>query len=142
MPEMAEEKLDKVIDTINKLPGYIFELTANLGSERSFSIRGNFPTSVSIGELNTELDKLVRATDRQLSKACIASLEDDLAKTESMLKQMENNVKAVIGKTKGYKELPPGAVAEQENARANVEAMKATIERKKATLIKTREDAK
>ena len=141
MPEMAEEKVDKILKTISDLPGYVYELTANLGSERNLSIRGNFPPNVSLEVLNAELDKLVRATDRQLSKACIAALEEDLAKQEQILEHMKENVKLVDNKAKGYKELPASAQAERNNAITNVKTQEAFIERKKKFLAKTRKDA-
>lgn len=141
MPEMAEEKVDKILKTISDLPGYVYELTANLGSERNLSIRGNFPPNVSLEVLNAELDKLVRACDRQLSKACIASLEEDLAKQEQTLEHMRENVKLVEAKSTGYKTLPPAAQAERNNAITNVKTQEAYVARKKAFLAKTRKDA-
>lgn len=141
MPEMAQEKVDEILNKISDLPGYVYEMTANLGSERTLSIRGNFPPHVSLETLNKELDKLVRATDRQLSKACISALEEDIAKQEQTLEHMKENVKAVQGKSKGFKELPLNAQAELNNAMINVKTQEAFIKRKKDFLQKTRKDA-
>lgn len=141
MPDMAQEKVDEILNKIKDLPGYVYEMTANLGSERTLSIRGNFPPDVPLETLNKELDKLVRASDRQLSKACIASLEEDLAKQEQTLEHMKENVKAVQGKTKNYTALPPAAQAELNNAQINVKTQEAFVARKKTFLEKTRKDA-
>ena len=141
MPEMAEEKVDKILKTIDNLPGYVFELSANLGSERNFSIRGNFPIGASLEVMNAEMDKLVRVSDRQLSKACIASLEEDIAKHEQQLENAKSNLKLVQSKFKKYQELPATGAAEIDNAGSNVKALEAMIERKKKFLEKTRKDA-
>lgn len=141
MPEMAEEKVDKILNTITNLPGYVFELTANLGSERNFSIRGNFPVGADLPMMNSELDKLVAATNRQLSKACLVSLEEDLAKHEGHLQASQANVATIQKKGERFKGTPQQMQADLDNAIANIEQLQSMIKRKKAILEQTRKDA-
>lgn len=129
-------------ENVGQKPGYIFELGANLGSERTFSIRGNFAVGTTLAQINDELDKLVKATDRQLSRACIPGLEDALAKDEQQLDQFKRNLVLIEKKQAGHKSLPAQAESERDNANANILQMQAMIERKKKFLEKTREDAK
>lgn len=129
-------------ENIGEKPGYIFELGADLGSSRTFSIRGNFAVGTSLEVMNAELDKLVRACDRQLSKAVISTLEEDLFKHEHMLKKAERDYVSAGERTKGHKSLPAVEQANQENQKANIAELKTIVERKKAFLNKTREEAK
>jgi hypothetical protein len=142
---MQEQKqvtaTEELLDTIKKLPGYVFELSADFGSGRNFSIRGNFGVGESLETMNAEMDKLVRVCDRQLSKAVIANIEEDLFKHEKMLEKAIRDYQAMEGRREGHKTLPATEKAAQENQKATVEELKAMIARKKLFLEKTKKDA-
>ena len=142
---MQEEKTvdatTELLNTIKKLPGYVFELTADLGSGRNFSIRGNFGVGETLEVMNSEMDKLVRVCDRQLSKAVIANIEEDLFKHENMLEKAIRDYQAMEGRREGHKTLPATERAAQENQKATIAELKTVIARKKLFLEKTKKDA-
>jgi len=142
---MQEQKqvnaTEELLDTIKKLPGYVFELSADFGSGRNFSIRGNFVIGESLETMNAEMDKLVRVCDRQLSRAVISNIEEDLFKHEKMLEKAIRDYQAMEGRREGHKTLPATEKAAQENQKATVEELKAMIARKKLFLEKTKKDA-
>lgn len=142
---MQEQKqtdaTEELLNTIKKLPGYVFELSADLGSGRNFSIRGNFAVGETLETMNSEMDKLVRVCDRQLSKAVIANIEEDLFKHENMLEKAIRDYQAMEGRREGHKTLPATERAAQENQKATIAELKTVIVRKKLFLEKTRKDA-
>jgi len=142
---MQEEKTvdatTELLNTIKKLPGYVFELSADLGSGRNFSIRGNFGVGETLEVMNSEMDKLVRVCDRQLSKAVIANIEEDLFKHENMLEKAIRDYQAMEGRREGHKTLPATERAAQENQKATIAELKTVIARKKLFLEKTKKDA-
>ena len=142
---MQEQKqvtaTEELLDTIKKLPGYVFELSADLGSGRNFSVRGNFAVGETLENMNAEMDKLVRVCDRQLSKAVIANIEEDLFKHEKMLEKATRDYVAMESRREGHKTLPATEKAAQENQKATIDELKAMIARKKLFLEKTKKEA-
>ena len=128
-------------ENVGEKPGYLFELGANLGSERTFSIRGNFPVGMTAEMMNVELDKLVKACDRQLSKACIPNMENEIAEMNDQLRRFEEDLADTTRNQGKHKALPAVEVAKTDNQKTNIAAMKGKIQRKMDFLGKTRKDA-
>lgn len=128
-------------DNVGQKPGYIFELSADLGCGRTYSIRGNFAVNTPLETMNVEMDKLVRVCDRQLSKAVIGSMEEDIYKHEHQLGKFKADLLGMLARAKGHKSLPQIELANQENQKTNIMEMEDTIERKKRLLAKTKKDA-
>lgn len=125
----------------NQKPGYIFELTADIGCGRNFTIRGNFPVEASAETMHKEMDKIVRVCDRQLSKAVIPAVEKKLRDEERTLETFKANTKLLKKQAEGHKAIPAQAAANIENAESNVRAQEANIEEQKKLLIRTKKDA-
>lgn len=137
----VDRKTDELLETIKKLPGYVFELSADLGSGRNFSIRGNFGVDTGLDVMNVEMDKLVRVCDRQQARACISAIEEEIFKLERMQEKSVKDFNAGEARRKGHKSLPATEEANRENQRTTIEELKALIDRKKNLLQKTRKEA-
>ena len=126
---------------VGEQPGYIYELTGDLGCSRNISIRGNFPKGVTKEEIDAELDKLVRGIDRQLCKAVIAALEKDLAQHQRQLDKAVRDLAAMREISKGHKALPAVEVTRQDNQVATIEELEAIVAQKKQFLAETKANA-
>ena len=129
-----------MIEGVNK-PGYVFDLTADLGCNRGFTIRGNFAKDETLENMNKEMDKLVRACDRQLCRAVIPAMESKLREEERTLKTFLDNLEGTRKKAQGYKSLPVQAEAEIRNAETTIAAQKAKIAEQKVLIERTKKDA-
>lgn len=126
---------------VGEKPGYIFELTADLGCGRNYSIRGNFPVNTTLELMNTEMDKLVRVCDRQLSKAIIPNIEEKLRKEENALLTFENNLKTLKKQAEGHKSIPAVAQGNIDNASINVNNQAQIVAEQKKLLERVKKDA-
>lgn len=128
-------------ENVGHKPGYIFELTADLGCGRNYSIRGNFGVGETLESMNKEMDKLVRVCDRQLSKAIIPNIEEKLRKEEHALQTFENNLKTLKKQAEGHKSIPAVAQGNIDNAQTNVSNQTQIVAEQKKLLERVKKDA-
>lgn len=137
----VDKKVDEILNTVKKLPGYVFELSADLGCGRNFSIRGNFDPGESVENMHAEMDKLVRVCDRQLSKAVIPAIEKKVREEKFTLDNFERNLGTILKQQSGHKSLPAVAEANRDNAQANVDRQRMVVAEQEALLERTKADA-
>jgi hypothetical protein len=137
----VDKRVDEILDKVSGLPGYVFELSADFGSGRNFSIRGNFGVGAKLEDMNTEMDKLVRVVDRQLCKAVIPNIEEDIFKHEKMLEKAKRDYATLDGRRQGHKSIPQTEISQLENQKATIAELEGLVKRKKDLLVKTKKDA-
>jgi len=133
---------DGAKENVGEKPGYIYEVSADLGNQKNFSVRGNFPVAASAELINSELDKLLKAIGRQQARACLPAEEAKLRQMERQLKTMIKNHEISSKKYTGHKTLPVVAQEQKENAESFIVEQRVQIEEQKdkiAALVKEAE---
>ena len=106
---------DGAKENVGEKPGYIYEVAADLGNQKNFSVRGNFPVGATSELINAELDKLLKAIGRQQAKACLPVEQAKLRHMERNLAQLIKNDAITSKKYAGHKSLPVAAQEQIEN---------------------------
>jgi hypothetical protein len=74
-------------------PGYIFQLSHQIGQASQLSVHGNFKEGASAEEMTAELDKVFAAIDMQdLKRMKIPTVEGEVRDQESRLAQLKQEM--------------------------------------------------
>lgn len=119
---------------VGEKPGYIYEISAELGNTRNISLRGNFPMGADLGHINDELDKIIKAITRQQAKTCLPNERAKLRQMERQLASMVKNSEINEAKYKNHKTLPGTALLEKENEITRINEQRVLIKEHEQTI--------
>lgn len=125
-------------------PGYIFNLTADLGNGRNLTVTGNFPVDVTTAQINEELDKFTTAINRKQSQASVPGIEKKVIQLKDILATTEKQL-ADLG-ARHQEKFPHGRLPEAEqqnvfNTETEIRAKKDMIRYEEMLLERTRKEA-
>jgi hypothetical protein len=132
---------DGAKDNVGEKPGYIYEISAELGNQRNFSVRGNFPVGATAGYINVELDKLLKAIGRQQARSCLAAEKSKLSQMERQALAFEKRMAVDFEKYKGHKTLPQQAKLDQETVSVNLAEQRSQLLEQKARISELEKEA-
>lgn len=122
--------------------GYAFNIVADVGNGKQFSLSTNFPKNMNAIDMNAEVDKLRSVFDRQQAKSASLGAEQEL----SQLKLRKESAVEDLGMIDAKHDLKGGLSAaeraQREAAVVHLSRMDKDIAFKEEFLAKLKEEAK
>ena len=81
-----------------KAPGFLFQMTCDIGNGKNISISGNWPVGVDIEAINADVDMFNEAFDRQRAKHEAPLIEERLEGTRQQLESMLSDKEVYLKK--------------------------------------------
>lgn len=129
-------------NNIGEKPGYIYEISAELGNTRNISLRGNFPVNADRKHIDAELDKITSAISRKQAQACLPIEKAKLRQMERQLDRMIKNAGINDEKYKQHKSLPVQAQLDRENEQTNIGEQRVQIKEQQERIKELETEAK
>jgi hypothetical protein len=127
---------------IGELPGYIYEISAELGNTRNISLRGNFPVGANRALIDAELDKIISAISRKQAQGCLPIEKAKLRQMERSLERMIKNSEINSEKYRGHKSVPMQGQLDRENEMTNIGEQRIQIKEQNERIKELETEAK
>lgn len=122
-------------------PGYIFNLTANLGNERNLTVTGNLPVDVTVDQINAELDKFTTAINRKQSQAAVPAIEKRVVQMKDMLRNLGEQKKSAEERNAGQSRVPDAEKSNLHNINVDITAKEDMLKYEEQLLERTKKEA-
>ncbi len=122
--------------------GYAWNVVADLGNSRQFSISGNFSTTATKEDIDKEVDKVISVVNRQQAKAASIGVEQEISQLELRLDSASEDLADLDLKYGAKGGLSAAERQQREAAVKHLEKMGKDISFKKEYLSKLKEEAK
>ena len=129
-------------NNIGEKPGYIYEISAELGNTRNISLRGNFPVNADRKLIDAELDKITSAISRKQAQSCLPIEKSKLRTMERQLERMIKNSEINAEKYKGHKQVPMQGQLDRENELTNIGEQRVQIKEQMERIKELETEAK
>lgn len=116
--------------------GYLFQMTCDCGNGKQLHVSGNFPVDATTAYMNTEIDKIDAAFDRQRAKHELPLIAERIEGTRQQLESRESDLEQLIKQHPNPRDNSP-VNSTIHKAKAEIAALKVAIARGEITLAET-----
>ena len=122
--------------------GYAWNLVADLGNGKQFSISGNFHTDATAEHMGAEVDKVNAVVNRQQAKAAMIAVAQEVDQRIAQRDAAKGDLSDIDAKHEAKGGLSAAERQQREAAAKHIEKLNADIEYKKGVLAKLQDEAK